>query len=661
MPDHHPQLSRILDSLELDPSQPLDVQQVLAICQEVSAGFADLNQGRDDLMTVLDTLASGTLHFDEQGILRGMNDPALEMFGLPADQLIGFAVMEILHFEDGSGARLTTVDLSKDRRIENGRVRLQDQSSFPASIYISVISSDRDSAGAVILLRNIEGRLHREAELQGARVEALVARRAERAKGLFLANMSHELRTPLNAIIGYSEMLAENARYRGDSEGVEDLGRILGAGRHLTHLIGGILDLSKIEAGHMQLLIEDCDVVDLGREALQTLEQLPDAEGLQLGLEVDGKIPYIQADITRLRQCIFNLLSNAAKFTEKGTVTLRIESGRTHIRIAVEDSGIGIDAVGLQRIFAEFTQAEDTTTKRYGGTGLGLALSRRLCRMMGGNIEVSSEVGKGSTFTLVMPIEAHDSLTPIPAIRNATVLLIDDDLAIRSVVERTLMDEGYAVVSASDGKTGLEYAKQLQPQAIVLDIEMPDMSGWEVLVELKGDLSLRKIPVILHTLANERGRGFAMGAADYLTKPISSGRLLDSLDRATDQRAGTALLVEDNEEVQRVIKRQLRKHGWEVISAENGRVGLEVLEKEKPDVILLDLMMPEMDGFEFIRHLRANPLHVDLPVIVMTAMELGAAERAELNMSVQRIIQKGSVGGSEILAELRARLRQGKI
>ena len=646
----------MLNELGVDPDGGATAEQLQALLLEVSKGYRSLSQGRNLLATVLDTLDSGTLHLGAQGELRGMNDPALAMFGIPAPQLLNQKVMEILHLEDGAGTRLTTNDVFEDRRIENGRVVLPGGEIFPASIYLSVIKSG-ETSGTVILLRNIEDRLIRESELQGARVEALVARRAERAKGLFLANMSHELRTPLNAIIGYSEMLAESANERGDVDDVQDLERIMGAGRHLTHLIGGILDLSKIEAGHMELLIESCDVVELGSEALHTLKQLPDSEGLELVLDVSGKIPYIQADMTRLRQCVFNLLSNAAKFTEQGRITLRIQSDDDTVRIAVEDTGIGIDERGVKRIFSEFTQAEETTTKRFGGTGLGLALSRRLCRMMGGDIEVDSRAGQGSTFTLVMPIERRPSLTPIPSPRQATILLIDDDLVVRASVERILVSEGYSVVSASGGQVGLEFARQLQPQAIVLDIDMPDVDGWQVLAELKTDRKLSRIPVILHTQANERGKGFAMGASDYLTKPITSRRLLETLRRTTQQVAGTALLVEDNEEVRNVVQRQLRKQGWHVVSAENGRIGLEELRKETPDVVLLDLMMPEMDGFEFIRHVRADPAYKDLPVVVMTAMELGSAERALLNESVQRVIQKGSIGTSELLTELRARLR----
>jgi len=656
MSDLHSRLQNQLDELGVVMGDNISAEQLDRLLERVSAGYESLSHGRDVLATVLDTLASGTLHFGPEGILKGMNDPALDMFGLPASELIGMRVMEILHLEDGTGTRLTTDDLWVDRRIENGQVRLKNGDAFPASIYISVISGGATD-GAVILLKNIESRLIREAELQGARVEALVARRAERAKGLFLANMSHELRTPLNAIIGYSEMLAEGARERRDANDVQDLERIMGAGRHLTHLIGGILDLSKIEAGHMELLVEACDVVELGREALHTLRQLPDAEGLELILDAPDTVPFIEADITRLRQCAFNLLSNAAKFTEEGQITLRITSDGISVRMAVQDTGIGIDRAGVSRIFTEFTQAEETTTKRYGGTGLGLALSRRLCRMMGGDIEVESAVGQGSTFTLVMPVERRPSLTPLPSARETTVLLIDDDLTVRAIVERTLIDEGYSVVSASGGRVGLEFARQLRPSAIVLDIDIPDVDGWQVLAELKTDPELSKIPVILHTLVNERGRGFALGAADYLTKPISGKRLVDTLRRATDQRAGTALLVEDNNEVRTVIQRQLRKQGWYVVSAENGRIGLEVLERERPDVVLLDLMMPEMDGFEFISRLRADPRFEGLPVVVMTAMELAQAEREMLSKSVQRIIQKGSIGGRELLAELRARLR----
>ncbi len=654
---HHPTLQGQLDDLGIDLEQPLPPDQLARLLDVLDTEYKEADYRTETLYTVLDTLRDTTCHVDENGILVGMNDRGPEFFQTTPDTMMRKELMTTVHLEDGAGRRLTTADLDQDSHIDQGHVVLSNGHSFACSISISRIAQERGFHGAVVLLRDVAQRVEREEALQEARVEVLVARQAEQAKGSFLANMSHELRTPLNAIIGYSEMLWEEAELEGRGQHSADLRRIMVAGHHLMRLIGGILDLSKIEAGRMELFFELADVSELAREVVDTLRHEAEVSGLQLEILSDEGTPAVRADVTRLRQCLFNLVSNAVKFTDEGKVTVKVEGDSNEVRVLVTDSGIGISQSNIERLFTDFTQADVTTTKRFGGTGLGLAVSRRLCGMMGGDITVTSELGVGSTFTLALPGQLTPSIpTTTVTPDRTTVLVIDDDYAVRELLERMLKREGYAVVTASNGRSGLSLAEQFVPGAIVLDVRMPDIDGWSVLAALKASEKLRNVPVVLLTVVEERGRGYALGASEYLNKPVDRTHLLAVLRRICDTETGTALIVEDDLESRHLVVRTLSMHGWRVLEAENGKVALEVLNGETPDVILLDLMMPEMDGFEFLDRLRLRPDDGHLPVVVMTAMELTAAERAELDRSVQRVVKKGSIGRRELVEELRSRL-----
>ncbi len=516
--------------------------------------------------------------------------------------------------------------------------------------------TDRQVQGAVLTVRDIEHRVTRERELQQAKVDALVAQRSERTKDMFLANMSHELRTPLNAIVGYSEMMLEEARADGRDTDTADLERIQAAGKHLNHIIGEILDLSKIEAGKMQLHLEPCDVAALVRELVETFRPSVRAKGLELRLELAADLPSVNADPTRVRQCLYNLLSNAVKFTEDGAIRVHIEVDG-ELSLCVSDTGIGIAADDLERLFTEFTQAEQSTTKRFGGTGLGLALSRRLCRMMGGDLVGQSTVGEGSRFTMMLPLGLVDLPEFEPTGSGPNVLVIDDDYETHHLLSRMLGAEGFNVVCAADGPTGLELAASLRPDAIVLDVMMPLMDGWEVLGRLKAHAQLHKTPVVLHTLVDDRAKGFALGADEYLSKPIERRHLTAVLDRLCTP-GGHVLVVEDNEEVRRLLDRQLTQAGWTFTEASNGQEALTTLDGLAPDIVLLDLMMPVMDGFEFLQHLRAHPVHSELPVVVLTARDLDPQERLEIERSVHRVVHKGSMRPEDLVKELRARLNR---
>jgi PAS domain S-box-containing protein len=496
------------------------------------------------------------------------------------------------------------------------------------------------------------------------------AEAANRAKSTFLANMSHELRTPMNAIIGYSEMLAEDAEDEGHDEMIPDLEKINSAGKHLLALINDILDLSKIEAGRMDLYLERFDLRHMLDEAAATVSPLIAKNDNRLVTEFADDIGVVRADLTKLRQSLFNLLSNAAKFTEGGTITLgavreRREDG-DWICLSVSDTGIGIREDKLGAVFEEFSQADDSTTRDYGGTGLGLPISRRFCRMMGGDITVASELGKGTTFTIELPaqidaLEAAKAATrPQRPDSAATpvgprpILVVDDDPDSRDLLRRSLQSEGFEVVTASNGEEGLELARELKPSLITLDVLMPSMDGWSVLQEVKADPELEHIPVVMISIAGDKDLGYTLGAVDCLTKPVNRDRLRQLAGQyARPAGGGHALVVDDDEGIRSLFRRALEDDSWTVAEAENGAVALGRVEEQKPDLVLLDLMMPVMDGFEFVMHFRKLEGCSATPVIVVTAKDLSQKERQSLNGGVERIVEKGALTKQQLLAQVR--------
>ena len=513
------------------------------------------------------------------------------------------------------------------------------------------------------------GRVIERKRAEEARDEAM---EASRTKSSFLANMSHELRTPLNAIIGLTELLCENAPRFGTEKALEPLRRVLRAGRHLLGLINDILDLSKIEAGKMDLTLETVTIQPVLEEVLGTARPLAEQNKNELVLDSPEGIGSVYADNMRLRQVLLNLLSNACKFTKNGTVRLGVtrveEAGQHWVDFAVSDTGIGMTEEQVGRLFQEFAQADASTTRQFGGTGLGLAISRRLCRLMGGDVTVTSEPGKGSTFTMRLPARAAALTSSIEIIAAAsaaetgpaasqgshgTVLVIDDDATARELIAAHLVANGFAVETAANGVDGLKKARELKPVAITLDILMPDIDGWTVLAALKGDPELTDIPVVIVTIVDEQRRGIALGAAGYLTKPIDRERLVEILSRhRSADGPSEVLVVEDDEEHRQLVRAILGAQGWVVREAANGRLALDALAAKLPDILLLDLMMPEMDGFELVAALQANPAWRDIPVVVVTALDLTAEDHRRLNGGVERVLFKNSFAPAELMARV---------
>jgi CheY-like chemotaxis protein len=371
--------------------------------------------------------------------------------------------------------------------------------------------------------------------------------------------------------------------------------------------------------------------------------------------------------VTKLRQCLLNLLSNASKFTQNGTITLEVarEGAESHewITFRIQDTGIGMTPEQVQKLFQAFAQAEVSTARRYGGTGLGLAISRRFCQMMGGDITVESAVGQGSAFTLRLPAAVPEAPAEPAPLRTApapsphgqnTILVIDDDPTVHDLMGRFLTPEGFHVVTASGGEEGLRLARELQPCVIILDVMMPGMDGWTVLLTLQDDPAVADIPVIMVTIVDNQNRGYMLGAADYMTKPIDRARLTAMLQKYRSQDpAGQVLVVEDDPATREGLARLLEIEGWSVLQAENGRVALERMAVTPPELILLDLLMPEMDGFEFLRKLRKAPAWRSIPVVVITAKDLTEEDHLQLNGHVRMILEKGAYSRVELLHELR--------
>jgi CheY-like chemotaxis protein/two-component sensor histidine kinase len=490
--------------------------------------------------------------------------------------------------------------------------------------------------------------------------------------------MSHELRTPMNAVIGYSEMLEEEAVEQELDDFIPDLQKIRTSGRHLLKLINDVLDLSKIEADKLEIYPEVVDVDNLVEEIEAGVRPLINENNNQLKLISEVRIGEIFVDATKLRQVILNLLSNAAKFTDSGVIQFTMkrvmEDDGEWLAIDVEDSGIGMSEDQMTRLFEPFSQADASTTRHYGGTGLGMTISKRFCEMMGGSLSAKSELGTGTTFLVRIPIqtvpeEAQESVAAAasvpesadtgtdPASTVPTVLVIDDDEVIRDLMQRLLGREGYRVVTAADGEEGLRLAGELMPAVITLDVLMPGPDGWSVLSKLKADPKLAGIPVIMQTIVDEPREAFTMGVAEYLSKPIDRQQLVEVVDRLQKPAKREVLVVEDDIDTRDLIARYLQGDGWTVHTAKDGNEGLREFAEHRPGFVVLDLMMPEIDGFSLLDKLRHDYPDDNVQVIVVTAKDLTTDDRDRLNGFVQRVIHKGDGSMSEIVREIQRNMQ----
>ncbi len=511
------------------------------------------------------------------------------------------------------------------------------------------------------------------------------AERANQAKSTFLANMSHELRTPLNAIIGFTRIVKRKAQGVLDAKQVDNLDKVLVSAEHLLALINTILDIAKIEAGRMDVQPANFEISSLIEMCLTTATPLL-KPGVVFHKHLHDNLPVMYSDQDKIKQVLLNLLSNAAKFTHEGSVTVQAHRADNLLVLDVKDTGIGISPEAQEKVFQEFQQADSSTTRKYGGTGLGLSISRHLARLLGGDLTLTSELGKGSTFTLTVPIQygekpnqdvaVHLLQTPNieraqlqndPAPRSAApqrsiVLAIDDDPDVIYLLQENLKETNYQVIGLTNGEEAVQKAKTLYPAAITLDIMMPGKDGWQVLHELQADPATNSIPVILLTIVDKKPLGYQLGAADYLLKPFDGEAVLHALERVTQHNHGVPpkrlLVVDDDVQVLDMV-RQLLHDTYQIETASDGATALQTLTRFQPDAILLDLMMPRLDGFGVIEKLRGDARYRDIPIVILTAKSLTTAENAHLSASVNQIIFKQGLEAETLLRDIQKAMQTG--
>jgi len=638
-----------------------------AALQEISA----LQEG------ILNAANYAIISTTTNGVVTTFNAAAEKMTGHPAAQVVGKITPAIWHDRDEVIRRAGALSRELGRKVEPGfesfvaKARLggadenewtilrKDGSRFPALLSVTAL---RNQGGGTIgflgVIADITDRKRAEEAIRRARDEA---EEANRTKSQFLANMSHELRTPLNSVIGFASILLKNKIGNLHPTDLNFLERIQANGKHLLVLINEILDLSKIEARKVELQLAPVALDVLVRETIAQQEGLVRDRPVQLLADLPASIAPIQTDAEKLRQVIINLIGNALKFTERGSVTVRVVTqpiNNQPVRIEVIDTGIGIPKEKLGVIFEAFQQADASTARKYGGTGLGLTISQALCQLMGFHIEVASEVGRGSTFSVVLggknlaaapvpPTEPAVTIpTEIPAahtaseLRGKLVLVIDDESDSRLLLTNLLEEFGCQVIAANSGEQGLRMAREFRPQLITVDLLMPQMDGASVIRALKADPQLRTIPLVVVSVVAEERRGSILGAVDILEKPVVREDLLAALRRSLLPAKAKILVVDDEADARQILLTHLADEPVETRTAPNGHEALAMLETFPADLILLDLIMPVMDGVAFLNALRTDSRYQHLPVVVITSKELSLAEKEQLRRQTLEVVKK---------------------
>jgi PAS domain S-box-containing protein len=688
---------------ELPLGGPYEVSQLALtlndLAKDVQERDRELRDRAARYETILRAAGEGIIITSANGTIEEANKAAGRMFGMKPEQLIGKAVNTLMKqpIEEAADASSLSHDPSATvKALADTQGIRADASTFWLDVSLKPVML-RDRVVNTMIFRDIslrkesEERIRKlnddlenrvkerttELESSNSKLEVALkqAEAASRAKDTFVANMSHELRQPLHIIIGFTEAMREDAADLKAEAMVPDLNKVLAAAKHLLELINDILDMAKIASGKMELALQTFPVEKLLGEVKTLVDPLAAKNNNKLEVIVDHQLTDMKADERRVRQILINLLSNAFKFTSLGTVSLRVskitEQEKDWVRFSVSDTGKGMSAEQVGRLFQRFYQADSSTTRGQGGTGLGLAITQSFNELMGGQpIRVSSQENVGSEFIITLPlivdpnaektVPRKPEMTPAPlpvapteTAEGRTVLVIDDDSMVRELMERFLRKEGFDVVLASNGVQGLALAKSHHPCLITLDVMMPDSDGWTVLGDLKANPATADIPVVMLTIVDDRGRGFALGATDYLTKPIDWQRLGSILRKYLNpERNETILVIDDNPSNREILCKQLKRDGWTTTEAENGEQGLAAFLEHRPGLILLDLMMPVMDGFSFLDELNKRMPHHRVPVIVLTAKELNSQDFDKLNGRVARIIEKGDLTQLDHVMEL---------
>ncbi len=639
---------------------------------------------RDELsrynQRLLESTGEGIYGIDVKGRCTFMNRAGALILGGKPEEFLGKDMHQLIHHTKSDGTDFPLKEcpiylcsqLGDGCRVDNEVFWRRDRKAVPVEYSSFPVKHGEITEGVVVTFSDITARLRDRQDIKNAKDQA---ESANESKSQFLANMSHELRTPLNAVIMYSELLAEEAEEQNVASFVPDLHKIRAAGKHLLELVNGVLDLSKIEAGKMELFPEEIDVTILVNEVAAMLEPLLAKNKNSLEIQIADNACEMIGDSTKIRQVLFNLLSNANKFTEAGQIHIGVSLDPVlpTICFSVKDTGIGMSPEQLSRLFQPFMQADASTTRKYGGTGLGLAIIKRFTELMGGTVEVQSVLKEGSTFCVKLPARIVGLVSDVPAphapathvehsplqtqamVKNGStlVLVIDDDPAVRDILSRVLVSEGLRCITAADGHDGLSKAFAHHPDLIILDVLMPKVDGWSVLTSLKANPRLAAIPVIMQSVKDDRDLGFMLGASEYLVKPVDRKTLVQLLQKYTKSDEATILIIDDDEVTRRLVSRTLKQKGWKLVEAGNGEQGLIEINRKTPTAILLDLMMPGMDGFEFLEILHATPEGRQIPVVVLTSKDLNADDRLRLNGGVERILEKGALNRDRFLDEVR--------
>ncbi len=626
-------------------------------CEQLTAELVEARRRAQDFELLVKSVVDyAIIRLGPDGRIASWNRGAEKMKGWKAEEIVGSSYEAFFTLEDvaeGKPRRLLEIARSRGHVEDEGwRVR-KDGSRFWAD---AVVTALRDDQGELVgygkVTRDLTER--RKAEELAVANAQLVA--SSKLKDEFMANMSHELRTPLNSIIGYTDLVLTDAEQVLSELNRANLATVVKNARHLLALINEVLDIAKIEAGRLALFAQRFDPAEAARGVASMLEPLAASKNLKLLLEASSDLGFVVSDETKVRQIFTNLISNAIKFTRQGQIRVRVKpEDDERWRFEVQDTGIGIAPEYREVVFEEFRQVDPTTTREAGGTGLGLAIVRRLARLLGGDIMLQSEIGQGSTFIVILPRQlpqhpqAQIPENPTPALPatfadgsgKLSVLAIDDDPDALRLLAGYLKESPYRVVAATSGESGLALARKLKPFAITLDILMPQMDGWVVLQALKADPQTSGIPVVLLSFLDEKAVGFSMGASAYLTKPLDRRELLAALDAVRSPEARGRVLVVDDDPEARALYRQIfdREH-ISYREVQNGEEAIATLEQEVPAVVVLDLMMPKLDGFEVLAWMRAREATRDVPVVVVTA-KVVTPEDLERLSSARQILLKG--------------------
>jgi len=664
-----PVLKDLKTDLILDrPPQNDELEHIVSSINHLSQSYNSIHQHEINTQHLLNTMPLALSLWQVNGTLVTINPAYAQIMDRSVDEILQLNYWDDIVVEEdrtAEQAKLQALKVGECYGPIEKEYRHKDGYSVPVKLKARIIEQE----GKSYIWSYIENMSKQKWILTELQQTKQKAEEANQAKSQFIANMSHELRTPMNTIVGYAEMLEDEIKEHDQQNLLRDVKNVHTAAKQLLALIDGILDISKIEAGKMQCYSERFDLKTLIQNTITTIQPVIENKANALQISWNENLGEMYSDLTKVRQILFNLLNNASKFTKQGIIKLEVKRQRETegdwIVMCVSDEGIGMTSVQQANLFQVFTQADASTTRQYDGSGLGLSISKHFAQMLGGSIHVESKLGKGSHFTVRLPaqisfekLEKSTMITPIRtpelSTESGVLLVIDDDDSVREFLQVYLSKIGYQVVGAENGIDGLKLAKKLRPDAITLDVMMPGMDGWEVLSKLKADPDLAHIPVIMLSMMENQEIGHSLGAAEYLNKPVSRSKLVNVLRKyRSDRDPGIVMVVEDDAITREMMIRMLHKVGCKVLEAENGLAALQHLETVKPDLILLDLMMPQMDGFEFILQLRQHETCSSIPVVVLTAKDITVEDRLWLNNRVDTVFQKSAYNREELLIELR--------